>query len=1023
MKHSIVFRNRDNHWDNALPLGNGSFGAMPYFEEHELHLPMNHYEVYSYTRKTIIPSRNYEFQKNMTLPAGFQNGSAHREYYEKAQSNIPKGEEAFCEYRLHAKEVVEEEPYWMAPFATSSPATGTLLFRFADALKDAEEKLVLSTEDAAVTLDLKTADKALSMETLIAREDCILQRIRQSENGLLQSVRISMDPERGSLQQETVWQQISDSVFGYSVHWTPAGCEEPFHFSGVLRLLGASGILEHDTIRITDAEPEFTLMTGIFTQWNFDDPLQAGIDLTARWSEDLPGMYARHKTYWDAFFCRSSICIPDKFLENAYYVNQYALDCCSGKDGIMKHNACGLNGLWDVHRPTLWASVWYWDVNIQASYAGVFTSNRLDQAKVFSDGLLCYKELAELYARRTHDLPGAAIDYPYQNYYSVWPWCAQYLWFLYEYSLDEEYLRRDAYPLFLKLCEFAVNLFQYDAETDTYTVYPDISPEQGPLAHNTTITVASVKYMLQFTLKAAEILGDDNPLLADIRRVLEKLPPYAISKGGYYGPHLKDSPDAPDEMFVRHPSLLMPLFPIGEYDPASCDQETYEMLVNTVEFLTENAEIGIFGGSWIAASAARLGMGQMALRMIYERGLDHMLRSNGLTAEATDRFMNFCLVTRQPLYYPCMMEFTGEMLAAVNELLLQSYNDLIRVFPAVPDGSRFWKLFNRAGYRLEEYQDRHVEYPAWKDVRFDTLLAKGAFEISAQLKDGQLDWIQVHSQKGGTARITCPFMQEALPVFCGGQAVDAKFENGILTFHTEAEQTYLVAASADTDTTPAVPKPQPELLTHQSYTKRRIFLGENEDVGYYKAVDSFLRDWYVGNVRMNNHTQYKFDFGVSQAEKVYTKSLTRQVYVDHGRTLRSMPFIFIDPQTPAYDIRQGYGFSSMEGITACKRDLDDCLRQDFLQGETDTEFLIEVPRGQYELLVISGDQEEASVTKLEGSHGFQAGGEVVKAGRWQCELVPMIQKKDGPMRLKISTKPGYRWKINCIFLNVIKGYF
>ena len=341
-------------------------------------------------------------------------------------------------------------------------------------------------------------------------------------------------------------------------------------------------------------------------------------------------------------------------------------------------------------------------------------------------------------------------------------------------------------------------------------VYPDISPEQGPLAHNTVITVSSVKYMLEFTLKAAEILHDDNPLLADIRRVLEKMPSYAISEGGYYGPHLKDSPDAPDEMFVRHPSLLMPLYPIGEFDPRTCGKEVYDMLVNTVEFLTENAEIGIFGGSWIAASAARLGMGQLALRMIYERGIDHMLRSNGLTAEATDRFMNFCLVTRQPLYYPCMMEFTGEMLAAVNELLLQSYNDLIRVFPALPDGKQDWKLFNRAGYRLEEYQDRHVDYPAWNDVRFDKLLAKGAFEVSAQLKQGALDWILVHSHKGGTVRLTCPFLTESLPVFCGGQAVEADFENGILTFATEAGQSYLIARSADVDLSQPEEAPAPE---------------------------------------------------------------------------------------------------------------------------------------------------------------------------------------------------------------------
>ncbi len=44
--HSVRFENRENDWKNALPLGNGVFGAMAYYNENVLHLPMNHYEIY-----------------------------------------------------------------------------------------------------------------------------------------------------------------------------------------------------------------------------------------------------------------------------------------------------------------------------------------------------------------------------------------------------------------------------------------------------------------------------------------------------------------------------------------------------------------------------------------------------------------------------------------------------------------------------------------------------------------------------------------------------------------------------------------------------------------------------------------------------------------------------------------------------------------------------------------------------------------------------------------------------------------
>ena len=570
------------------------------------------------------------------------------------------------------------------------------------------------------------------------------------------------------------------------------------------------------------------------------------------------------------------------------------------------------------------------------------------------------------------------------------PWCAQYLWFQYEYSMDKEYLRKEAYPVFLKLAEFAVNRFEYDAEKDIYFIYPDISPEQGPLAHNTTITIACVKYLLHFTLEAARVLEDDSPLLEKIREMYAKMPEYAVSKEGFWGQHILDSWDAHENMWLRHPSLLMPIYPVGEFDPLTCDDETKRILSNTVDYMEDQTEIGVFHCSWIAAAAARLGRGNTALRLLYEKGLDHLLRSNGLTAEETDHFINFCLATRQPLYYPCMMEFTGEMLAAVQEMLLQSYNGVMRVFYAIPDRVREWEHFSRHGRSLQEYPDRHVDYAPWKDVRFDRLLAKGAFEVSAELKDGALSWILVHSKVGGTARVTSPYLTEKTPVFCNGKEVSAVWEDGVLTFETEAGMEYLIAQDGSVSTDqPQESEYRDEVLCRESFTKRHIYIGEDSGSAYHKALDGAIRDWYIGNSRQSNHTVYRFDFGTKEA-KDYQKTLTRQVFVDAAKTLKHLPFIPIHQENMAFTVWQGFGFSDTQGICMRERDMDDCIRRDFLEGTEPTEFLLETPRGQYEFFVVSGDAEEDSVTILEGLHGYKVGGDVVKKGSWQCELIPMV---------------------------------
>ena len=1030
MKHSVFFNNAENHWDNALPLGNGVFGTMLYFEGGTLYMPLNHYEVYYNINDKVLPSAYEDEDLAVIADAdsigkeGCSYGEEHKARREKADGNLPPEGEPFCEYRITREQARNSKAYGITAFSGSYPMTGDLSFSFAPTLENASHTLTLSVEDACVALALEKDEKSLSMETKVLREDCVLNEIHANEAGLLDALRISFAPYRDLDAPDVRFEEINEQTFVYTVTRPLPPSGKPFVFSGIIRLVGAKAKLSFDTytatLTFTETEKEISVLTGIFTDWRYADTKKEGLVQMDAWTRTLPCLKAAHADYWHAFFEKATLNLPDKFLENVYYVNLYALDCCSGKDGVMKHHACGLNGLWDIKHPSLWGSMWYWDVNIQASFAGVFTGNRLELAKVFSDGLRSYFTRAKAFAITEHGMHGAAIDYPYSFYYSVWPWCAQYLWFLYEYSQDKEYLKNEAYPVFVALCEFCLDLFKWDEALGYFRVYPDISPEQGPLAHDTTATVSSVKYMLKFTLEAAEILGDDQPLLAKFRRLYEKLPPYAIAEKGMWGTPIKDSPDAPDNLWLRHPMTLMTIYPTGEIDPMVSDEKWVKIADDTVDFAFDRAELGIFQGSWLSAAAARLGRGNDAIRALYERGLDHMLRSNGLTAEETDHFMNYCLTGRQPLYYPCMMEFTGEMLAAVGEMLLGSHNGIIRVFQAIPDGKPIYTDFHRYGYPIQEESSRLKVYDAWHDVSFDKLLAKGAFEVSAALADGKLSYIKIHSKAGGCVRVTSPFLTEDYKVYLDSLPVKAVFQKGILSFETEKGKEYFIATSPEVAPIKAE-ECAPSVLTHTSALKRKIFIGEDTDTAYYRALDGATREWMYGNLRHANHTLYKFDFGAEAGKEYWTEFLAQSLS-DAGRSMKHMSFEPVLGEKIAFTPKQGYGFLNAEGITAVDRGAPDLLRRDFLEGEGDATFIVEMPRGQYELLVVSGDALEDSVTRITTEQGYAVGGNVVPRGRYQCELVPVIQKKDEPLRIRISTEKGYKWKLNLIILNTVKGY-
>lgn len=1016
MSHLVKFENSENTWMNGLPLGNGVFGAMAFYEDGVLSLPMNHYEVYYNISAAVLPADKLAgCQGAITDP-----GALHRSYEQRAEDNIPPEGEPYCVYRQNRKNAPD---YAAGSFSGAYPVTGELKFLFDDSLKNASSALSLDVEAARVDFSLTDGSRQLKLEIIVARQDCIVVKVNETEKGLLRGVQLYYPPYRDRKYPDISFSQPDSRTVSYFVEERlpdKGNTFKPFRFSGAVRLKNAACTMknvEYGVLAEVDAaSEEFEFITGIFTQWRYENLPDYG--MMDRF-EDTDALRAEHAAYWQDFFSRGNISLPDKFLEKLWYVNQYALDCCSGKDGIMKHHACGLNGLWAVRHPNLWGSMWYWDVNIQAAFAGVFSSNRLDLGKVFSDGLRTYTELAEWYAKKYHDLPGVSIDYPYFTYFCVWPWCAQYLWFQYEYSQDVEYLRTDAYPLFLKLCEFTLALFRWDDARQCYVVYPDISPEQGPLAHNTVITVASVKYMLQFTLKAAEILGDSAPILADVRKLLDGMPEYAMCDSDD-GPRFKDSEDAPNNLWIRHPGMLMPVFPVGEIDMDS-DAYLRQIAENTIDFLDRNCEIGIFQSSWLSAAASRLGKGQKALRLLYERGIDHMLRSNGLSAEGTERFLNLCLIIRQPLYYPCMMEFTGEMLAAVNEMLLQSHNNLIRIFPAIPDGKPEYDRVIREGKAIGEYNDFYVTYDAWKNIKFTKMLAKGAFEVSAEMKDGEVAWVSIHSKVGGPVRITTPAGFEGFEVYCGDALVASAYENGILTFDTTADSTYVIKAD------PAVSASAIEadahdtgFMEHMTYTKRRISIGETPESTYQREFDNFTRSWYLGDSRVDNHTVYRFDITKAQ-DKDYGSFMPRQVFAAQpGYIEPCLPFIPLD--ATEFTAFKGFGFDRVDRVTVRDTGAPDMLRRDFAESTEPCNFMLELPRGHYELLLISGSSDEESVTCIQTENGYRAGGKLTPAGNFQIETVPLYIPRDGIARIQLSTTPGHKWKLNAVFLNILKGY-
>lgn len=94
MFHSITFKNCENNWTNAFPLGNGVFGAMAFYRGKSLSLPMNHYEVYYNIKKDVLPEDILKSSPKCEDP-----GALHRTAVVRADRNRVTDGQPYCDYR------------------------------------------------------------------------------------------------------------------------------------------------------------------------------------------------------------------------------------------------------------------------------------------------------------------------------------------------------------------------------------------------------------------------------------------------------------------------------------------------------------------------------------------------------------------------------------------------------------------------------------------------------------------------------------------------------------------------------------------------------------------------------------------------------------------------------------------------------------------------------------------------------------------------------------------------------------
>jgi len=419
---------------------------------------------------------------------------------------------------------------------------------------------------------------------------------------------------------------------------------------------------------------------------------------------------------------------------------------------------------------TAWHGDYHMNYNTQQVYWGVFSSNHAEQHLPYVDLVEKLMPMSEWNAREQFGLPGAFFPhtaYPVPskvNPYPVppWgyevcetPWTVQSLWWHYEYTKDQTFLKR-AYPLMRAATDFLVAYAKKGAD-GKYHLNPSVSPENWGLTANyrlnrdCIIDLALTEFLLDAMLEASAVLNVDADLRPKWKNLRENLAPYPAVKGPY-GEVWLDVADAPAEWVYNVPVTCSPVFP-AEQVGLDRRREMLDLAKRTV------AAVRLEGSNdlvWQPMMRARLGMLDLDW---FKREVRYCTLKNGI---ANDRVRQIDGRFSDGTNFDYMLEMgvwteNLSLPGVLNECMLQSSSGVIRLFPNTKNLG-----------------------PA----RFRHLRAKGAFLVSGAWDGKKVSGVRVESEKGGVARVVSPWPGGSLAVTSAGKAVEVRTRDGVSEFDT-----------------------------------------------------------------------------------------------------------------------------------------------------------------------------------------------------------------------------------------------